>query len=192
MGTSTNQPSPNIPTWRLATAILGRPEWTAERQSREIWRAATSDREGRLYGELANPLLVEACRIAEGGQDPISASQYFHERLNENHAAGLALEMAKRALVRAAATGSGASGFASELFAEAASYYVSRDLPSFVGQSGRISTTTEAVHLKDQIRTVARETALRTGPVKADIESWQVYVSRVIAALQGGGRSRRK
>jgi hypothetical protein len=192
MGTSTNQPSPNIPTWRLANAVLGRPDWTAERQSREIWRAATSDREGQLYRDLANPLLVEACRIAEGGQDPIRAGQYFHQRLNEDHAAGLALEMAKRALVRAAATQSGATGFASELFAEAASYYVSRDLPSFVGQSGRIATTTEAVHLKDQIRMVARETALKTGPVKADIDSWQTYVSRVISALRGGGRTRRK
>jgi hypothetical protein len=192
MGTSTNQSSPNIPTWRLATAILGRLEWPAERQSREIWRAATSDREGRLYGDLGDPLLVEACRIAESGPDPISASQYFHQRLNENHAAGLALEMAQRALVRAAATRSGASGFASELFAEAASYYVSRDLPSFVGQSGRVSTTSEAVHLKDQIRTVARETALRTGPVKADLDSWQGYVARVIAALQGAGRKIRE
>lgn len=186
MGTSTNQRSPNRPTWRLATAILGRPEWTAERQSSEIWRAALADREGRLYKELADPLLADACRIAEAGQDPVKAVDSFHGRLNETFAAGLTLEMGKRALVRACAAKSGVSGFASELFAEAASYYVSRDLPSLVGQSGRITTTTEAVRLKDQIRAVARDTALISGTIKADADGWRTYVSNVIAALQKG------
>ena len=190
MGTSSNHPSPNIPTWRPAKAILGRTDWAAERQSREIWQAALADREGRLRTDLGDPLLAGASRIAEAGLEPVSAVSSFHDSLNETQAAGLTLEMGKRALARAAAAKSGAEGFAAELFAEAASYYVSRDLPSFVGESGRVATTTDSIQFKEQIRNLAREAARSAGDVRTDPDGWQNYVSDVIARLQRGGGAR--
>jgi hypothetical protein len=187
MGTSSNHPSPNIPIWRPARAILGRTDWPAERQSREIWQGALADRGGRLPSDLGDPLLAEACRLAESRLGPFEAVQSFHNSMNANYAAGLPLEMGKRALARAAAAGSGAEGFASELFAEVASYYVARDLPSYVGEPGRVGTTTDSIQFKEQIRGIARETARTAGEVRTDPEGWQRYVSAVLAALQRKG-----
>jgi hypothetical protein len=98
--------------------------------------------------------------------------------------------MGKRALARSAAAKSGAEGFASELFAEAASYYVSRDLPGFVGEPGRVGTTTDAINFKEQIRSVARDAALSAGTVRTDPDGWQQYVSDVLKALGRGGGAR--
>jgi len=190
MGTSSNHPSPNIPIWRPAKAILGRSDWTAERQSNELWRAALADREGRLRADLSDPLLASASRLAEAGLDPSSAVRSFRESLNEAQAAGLTLDMGARALARAAAAKTGAQGFASELFAEAASYYVSRDLPSYIGETGRVGTTSDAIRFKDEIRNIARETARAGGTVRTDPEGWREYVSAVIGALQRGGGAR--
>ena len=154
MGTSSNQPSPNTPNWQPAQAILGDPNWPVERQSEELWRSALTDRDGRLTEELVDPLLASACEIAEERIPPASAVQSFNDTLCEQYAAGLTLDMAKRALARASASGSGSVGFAEEFFAEATSYYASRDLPSFVGAAGRIQTSTDSIDLKENCVTL--------------------------------------
>ena len=65
MGTSSNQPSPNTPSWNIAQAALGHLGLDVERQSEELWQSALTDRDGRLTEELTNPLLASACEIAE-------------------------------------------------------------------------------------------------------------------------------
>ena len=60
MGTSTSQPSPDTPSWRIARQVLGREAAPLARQSEEIWKAATADRGGRLSEELASPILAAA------------------------------------------------------------------------------------------------------------------------------------
>jgi hypothetical protein len=186
VGTSSNPSSPNTPPWRPFKAILGDPKWPIERQSIELWQAALADRNGQLRDDLSNPLLAEVSRLADAKLTVASTIQSFNALLGNNHAASLTIDMAKRALVRAAATQAGSTGFASELFAEAASYYVSRDLPSYVGVSNRISTTSEAIQLKDDFRKIARESA-RTAAVRTDPEGWKTYVSQVLTTLQGFG-----
>lgn len=188
MGTSSNQSSPNTPPWRLPKAILGASGWPADRQSSEIWQAALADRQGKLRADFGDSLLAEACQIAERGVEPTRAVQAYDAALADNNAAGLALDMGRRALSRATAAQAGAIGFASELFAEAASYYVSRDLPSFLGAHGRVKTTTEAIHLKEQIKGIARDVARAAGPVRTDPDGWQAYISTVLSGLQGTGR----
>ena len=186
MGTSTNQSSPNTPGWRPVKAILASTEWSVERQSLEIWRAALNDRQGRLQLELSDPLVANAGVIAEERVNPAQAMRAFDQTAVESYSAGLILDMAKRALVRASAARSGAEGFASELFAEAASYFASRDLPSYVGRPGRIQTSTGAIAFKNQIREIARQTALSASRVRTDIGGWQAYVSETLSSLQNG------
>ncbi len=184
MGTSSNQRSPATPPWRPALASLGRTGVPVSRQSAEVWRAASRDRDGRLLEELGSPVLAEACRIAAEEPQVVSALQTYDNVLSTNRAAGLALDMGKRALARAVVAQSGASGFASELFAEVASYYVSRDLPSFTARTGRISTTSEAIALKDNIKQIARSTAAGTENLSTEPAGWQNYVGRVMTRLQ--------
>ena len=186
MGTSTNQASPNTPSWRLAKAVLGRKATPLERQSQEIWQAALADRGELLSLELANPLLAEACRLAEGRVAIDSALEFFHQRQTETYATSLILEIGKRALARACVAQSGGSGFASELFSETAAYYVARDLPSVVGARDLTSTTTQAINLKDAIKAIARDAASATKLITTDPQGWQTYVSNVVAALRRG------
>jgi hypothetical protein len=117
---------------------------------------------------------------------PALAMREFDQAATETYSANLALDMAKRALARASADSSGAVGFASELFAEAASYFASRDLPSYVGGPGRISTTSAVIGFKDELREIARRTARLSGNVRTDSDGWRAYVNDILSSLQGG------
>lgn len=183
MGTSTNQASPRTPSWGLVQAILGDPQVLVERQSQEIWRAAATDREGRLVADLGSSLLAVACGIASERTDPATAVGNFELFLLRERGFGLALDIAKRALARAAASGSGAPGFGAELFAEVISYYASRDLPGLVGS--RLPTTSSSIRLKEQLRGIARRAAAAVDPPSSSPDMWRTFVGSVLASLQG-------
>ena len=187
MGTSSNQPSPKTPNWGLANAVLGKPSASPERQNQELWRAAIGDQGDALLDALGSPLLANACVLSTKSSSPSEAIGGFEQSLLDSHNAGLMLDLGKRALIRTVVAKKGASGFASELFAETVSYYASRDLPSFVGAKGRISTTSDAIELKNQLRDHARKIAKKF-PVKTDPKGWKDYVSKVLAELQKGER----
>lgn len=172
MGTSRNDPSRPIPPWKPALAVLGRTDVAAERQSLEIWRAAAADRGERLVHDLANPTLAEACSLVSEGRTVGEALAAYDEATLHLSDVGLAVDLGRRALARAAAKNSGATGFAGELFAEAVSYYASRDLPSFVAAPGRVSTSSEAIALKEELRNIAREAAYRAGEPPLDRRGW--------------------
>lgn len=186
MGTSTNHPSPNKPSWRIVNAILGRPDVPIERQSVEIWKAAAADRESQLERDLGDELLAQACEVANTSTTPIEAVEVFDQSLSSAYAANLTLDIGRRALARAVADNTGATGFASELFAEIVSYYASRDLPSFVGAPGRIATARESISLKRDLKSIARETAINVAQVRVDPGEWRFYVASVLEALQNG------
>jgi len=187
MGTSVNRASPNTPSWQVVKAVLGTAEVPIERQSVEIWRAAVRERGERLSLELGNDILAAACEIASRGESPAEAIRQFERRIVETKSVGLTFDMAKRALARSVAQSTGAEGYARELFAEASSYYVSRDLPSFVAAEGRVATTSEAIRLKESVRDVAREAASSAGAPPRDSTGWRAYISDVLDRLQRGG-----
>ena len=189
MGTSSNQSSPNTPSWNIAQAALGSLSLDPEQQSEELWQSALTDRDERLTEELADPLLASACAIAEERISPALAVQSFDNTLSQQYAAGLTFDMAKRALARASAAESGSLGFAEELFAEATSYYASRDLPSFIGAPGHVQTTSDSIALKDNLRTIAREAARTASSIiTTDPGGWRSYISEVLASLRGERR----
>jgi hypothetical protein len=194
MGTSTSHPSPNTPSWRIARQVLGREAAPLARQSEEIWKAATADRGGRLGDELASPVLAAAGSVAAEATSAVDAVRAFNRIAAEQRATGLALEIGRRALMRAVTAGGGAAAFGAELFAEAASYYASRDLSSYVGAAGRVGTSSESIALKDGLRAIARGAAGEV-PVRTDLDGWSAYVRGTLAVLtrgasgRGGGRA---
>lgn len=185
MGTSSSQRSPNTPNWQLASAVLGRSDVALQRQSEEMWRAAAADREGRLAGELGAEVLAAAGAIAAAARSPQEAAALFHRQVQEQKSAGIMLDIGRRALIRAVAQGAGAAGFAAELFSEAASYYSSRDLPSYVGAPGRVDRTSESVALKNGLQGIARGAALAAGPPLVEPGAWRGFVGRVLTRLSG-------
>ncbi|MDQ2668798.1 MAG: hypothetical protein M3Z05_22785 [Gemmatimonadota bacterium] len=182
MGTSTSHPSPNTPSWRIARQVLGRDAAPLARQSEEIWKAAAADRGGRLGSELASPILAAAGAVAAQATSPLDAVRAFNRIAAEQRESGLALEIGRRALMRAVVSGGGASAFGAELFAEAASYYASRDLSSYVGAAGRVATSSESIALKDGLRAIAREAAGEVR-VRTDSDGWSAFVRGTLQIL---------
>lgn len=190
MGTSVNQPSPGTPNWRLARALLGRPDAPPIDQVGELWRAATADRARALQGELADPLLARAAEIAAThGGNPQAALEQYDRYVHESYSRNFALEFGRRALARATLKATGAAGFAAELFSEATSYYVARDLPGFVGSPNRVQNARDALELKTKLQTATRDIA-STADVSVEPRAWARHVDDAIQRLTRRGKSR--
>ncbi len=186
MGTSKNVRSPDIPPWKPFLAVVGRPDVPVERQAKELWRAAYADRGPRLEDDFSQRTLAAACELA-GSSGSVQAALREYDAANQReHRAGLGIELGRRALVRAIANGTGAAGFAANLFADASSYYSSRDLPSFIGAAGRVPNMSSAIELKDAISRVTREQVRQIGTPRTDVEGWASFVRSVLMSLRGG------
>jgi len=185
MGTSKNVASPDTPTWKFALAVLGRLDVAAERQNREIWRSVEADRGPRAIDDFSHPALAAACRLASGSSSVHAALHSYEQHLVDQNKSGFAVEIGRRALARAVASQQGAAGFARELFAEATSYYASRDLPGLVGGKGRVETTSAAISLKDDLKQITRAMVRSAGSPAADPDGWAAYVGNVVRKLTG-------
>jgi hypothetical protein len=186
MGTSVNSRSPSTPNWRIPKAILGRSDVDHQRQAQELWKAGLEDRDGKLISDLADPVIANICREASRVAHPKEAYNVHEKLLAKEGKASLVLDMSKRALIRAVATKTGPQGFASELFSEVVSYLASRDLPSYIGVEGRISTPNESIALKNNLRKLAFKAAMAV-PVETSSSGWRKYVSEVTKILVSGG-----
>jgi hypothetical protein len=185
MGTSKNVASPNSPPWKPALAILGRKDIPIERQIIEIWRSASAERGLMLIDDFSSAAVATACSLAARFVDVRDAVATFDSYLSRDHKAGFAAEIAKRALARAVASKQGIQGFAGELFAEATSYYASRDLPSFIGHDGRIDSPSAAIRLKASMMEQTRISVASSGVPNSSPEEWAIYVQKVISGLRG-------
>jgi hypothetical protein len=112
--------------------------------------------------------------------------QSFDQSVADSRRSGIAVELGRRALVRAVTGHQGTKGFANELFAEATAYYASRDIPSVVGRKGRIETPLAGIRLKAELKGLARTVASSSGSPATDPAGWERYVGRVLGGLRGG------
>ena len=185
MGTSKNVASPDTPPWRIALAILGRKDVPAARQHQEIWRSVEAERGPTFAEDFSQPTLAVACGLASSTKDVNIALLRYDTHISIEGKSGFALEIARRALARAVSGQQGGGGFVRELFAEATSYYASRDLPSFIGIRGRIETTSKAIALKAELKEITKSVVLQAGPPAIDPEGWTRYVNKVVHGLRG-------
>jgi hypothetical protein len=187
MGTSRNDRSPMTPPWKMALAVVGTPDVPVSRQSLEIWRAVAADRGEKLLRDFSNRSLAEACRWMSQ-QMPVNEvlARFQRETMYESNA-GLAIDIGRRALARCAAERGDATSFVGELFAEAVSYYISRDLPSYVGARGRIPSNGDAIRLKEALRESTKQRVRSMGEPKLGPREWRGYISSVLRTLKGEG-----
>jgi hypothetical protein len=185
MGTSKNVRSPDNPPWRPFFAVVGRPDIPVERQTRELWRAAYADRGPRLEEDFSQKTLAIACELAATSRNIHTALRHYDVANQREHTAGLGIELGRRALTRAIARGTGAAGFAADFFADASSYYASRDLPSFIGAAGRVQNTTAAIELKDAITRITRGQVANIGAPQTSGEGWASFVKSALMVLRG-------
>jgi hypothetical protein len=178
------------PPWKMALAVVGSRDVAASRQNMEIWRAVSADRGQKLVRDFSNHSIAEACRWLASGVSAEEAVRRFNKATMHESSAGLTIDMGRRALARCAARKADPATFMGELFAEAVSYYASRDLPSYVGAKGRVSNTSETIKLKDSLRETTRELVKSVGAPKLERAAWSSYISSVLKVLQSGGTSK--
>lgn len=194
MGTSVNQRSPSRGVWAAQQVVLGNTSIPLDRQIIEIWRAAFGDRDYALADELCSTEIVRAARIANSSARPSDAATAFENVLYESDSGSLAVEFARRSLVRAVSQQGGAAFYGADLFAETASYLVSRDLPSYVGAEGRVSSPRAAIDLKNTLNEMSRSAALRIASTFATDylttdAGWRAFIVATARALGAGGRN---
>ena len=74
-----------------------------------------------LVQDFSATVFAAACGIAESAASPQDAVAEYGRAVSREYAAGLSIEMGKRAIARSVAQRAGAAGFAAELFSEAVS-----------------------------------------------------------------------
>jgi hypothetical protein len=194
MGTSSNQPSPSKdPSWMAARVALANPAFPLDRQSQEMWRAAVSDTDASLQERIGDTLFAKASELARTKAGDDATVDTYLDLVDRSSVSSIYTEIGKRALLRAVHSSGGSPAFASELFAETAAYYVSRDLPSVVGRNARVSSITQAVALKQTVTNLARAAAVEVAKTSAIFDSkvpitprkWKSFVASVLAVLKG-------
>jgi hypothetical protein len=190
MGTSTNQASPATPNWRVAHLAYVDESITIERAVQEIWRAATNQGETDLVSQLASSVVATCSQLASSVQSKRTVAAEVPYHIAASGEATLGSEIAYRALVKTVGReGDLHQVFAASLFAEASDYLVSRDLPGFVGRTGRCKTIAEAIEFKSKIRDsiVGIVNDRHSPPVHPTSAAWRNYVMETIEALRGPG-----
>lgn len=189
MGTSKSQPSPNTPNWRAAQLAYTNPNVSIDRAVQEIWRAATNQPAGDLAALLAQPVVAECFQAARGADSRAMAVELASRHVAQSGEASLAAVMAQRAVALSYGTENSLASFTTALFSEAGNYLVARDLPGFIGASGRAKTLAEGIALKHQIRSriAAQVEDVRRPAARNLAKGWSAYVSEVIARLRATG-----
>lgn len=149
MGTSVSQRSPNTGGWRAVSACYTAETIPVDRTATEIWRAAAKQ-DNSLTEQLGSRTVAACVDAAHRNPSLESATRTIEEvsRAKQNTVVG---EFAKRMLMVKASGGAPADTPAAALFRQLTDYYVSRDIPGFVGADFRCKTVSELRHFKQQI-----------------------------------------
>jgi hypothetical protein len=183
MGTSVSQRSPNTGGWRAVSACYTGESIPIDRTAVEIWRAA-SKQDNSLIEQLGSSTVAACVDAANRSPTPESAAITIEEisRSKENTVVG---EFAKRMLMVKASGGAPADTPVAALFRQLTDYYVSRDIPGFVGANFRCKTISELRHFKQKIADIVSakvQAAEREGRLSG--RSWAETYRVVLHKLQ--------
>jgi hypothetical protein len=136
---------------------------------------------------LSSAIVLKVLRTALTSESREQAVAAARRLIAESHQSSIATDIAQRALVQSFEDRRDQTArFAHSLFVEAVTYLVSRDLPGYVGIGDRLSTITDAIALKSQIRdnTLSK---VQNVPVPPGVEEapakWKSYTTKVMAYL---------
>jgi hypothetical protein len=160
MGTSVNQASPKTSGWK-AVSICYTHEIPIDRTVTEIWRAA-SKQDNSLFEQLGSRLVSECVKASyqDLNQRSLATTIQQLNALKQNSVIG---EFAKRALTIRALAAPRQESVATILFRQLTGYFISRDIPGFVGPGYRCKTVAEVTRFKDQL---ANAVAAKVGQIE--------------------------
>ena len=188
MGTSVNQRSPDTLNWRAVQATYEDQSFPVDRVLQEIWRAA-SDKNADFSLMLAEPIVWQLRDIALKAQSPVEAAARAGRAIAQTKQTSLVADIAYRAAVQAASSLERAQTYSERVFAEASNYLVSRDLPGFVGATGRNSTVPDSIQFKSSVLRATAEAVRDVGlPSASTPKAWQRHTAAVLNRLRGKSR----
>jgi hypothetical protein len=187
MGTSTSQGSPQTSSWRAAQAAYTNASVPVERAVQEIWRAAVNQPVGNIAESLASPVVARCLQIAFGANSREAALAEATSHIALSGEASLGAEIAKRAVAKSFQEGvDRVRAYTASLFSEASNYLISRDLPAFVGTTGRIHTASESLAFKSAAQQhVQNRVAQIPRPGRENLaHDWSSYIAAVVDHLR--------
>jgi hypothetical protein len=155
MGTSVSHRSPPTIGWKSISACYSSPDAPLDRTATEIWRAAFQQDES-LRTQLGSQVVADCIKAASESLPREEVKQRVKEisATKQNSVVG---EFAKRAfLLKAGGAFEGETPTA-VLFRQLTDYYISRDIPGYVGPSYRCKTVAELRELKKSIGDVVAQ-----------------------------------
>ena len=183
MGTSVNQGSRATPGWRAAAAGYRSKAVPLERIVQEVWRAASRDTEGAV--ELLQSRGVYDCLRAVLENDTAAgAIRRIDESLPAEGQASFVTDLAKRATLSLPREVVSAESWTGQLLAQVTDYFVSRDLPNYVGTGGRLLNPSAVAAFKGEIRDVVRGACAGLGPGPGNHREWRRYVAQAIKRVE--------
>ena len=180
MGTSVSQGSPRTASWSAVAAGYRDSSIPIRRVVTEIWRAAQSEADANWRSLISSPIVAACLEIAVESANPGTALTSAAREIARTRQSSLAAELAKRAIVQSfAAIDRAQQAFAESMFVETTDYLVARDLPEYVGESGRNQTVGEAIEFKNRVReTVAEVVRSGDSPVPQTSRTWEPFADQ--------------
>lgn len=190
MGTSVNQASPATANWSAVWQAYLLDAIPVSRAAQELWRAATNQRDTNLATDLSAPVIAQCLSVVLKAATASDAIQTASRLVALSGATSLAADIALRSIPRAFASKDRVAGFTETLFSEASNYFVSRDLPGYVGRSTRTENVSASSRFKTELcREAERKVRAVRRPAGLDTaaDSWRTYVTTVVKQLRGEG-----
>lgn len=149
MGTSVSQRSPNTGGWRAVAACYATEHISVERTVTEIWRAAF--KQDSSLSEQLGSAPVAACIEAARRSLPSEEAGRTIEQINRAKQNNVVGEFAKRMLMLKANGGAKDETPTAVLFRQLTDYYVSRDIPGYLGEKFRCKDISQLRAFKERL-----------------------------------------
>lgn len=185
MGTSVNQRSPRTGPWDAVAAAYRNGSIPLDRTLQLVWRAALREPGCNVKELLISDGVMTCLEAALHYRTPAEALTGARAQLAERKSMSFIASIARRAAALSCQADDPAAAFAANLFVQMTDYFVSRDLPSYVGAPYRNKGVSDAMEFKDRLRGMTCELLMpiATSPTLRATEAWEAYVSTALKLL---------
>lgn len=175
MGTSKNYASPKTARWNAVRGCYKNEKVSEERIVAEIWRAATKEN-NELQSNLSSEIIFKCDQIIRESKSPQEAFKKYVSELIEMKQSSIVTEFAKRAIVQSYNSDNPSLEWRKNLLGEMTNYFVSRDIPGYLGDQFRLKTIQQMNDFKGAIKKLVISKMESVKIVPTNIKEWSSYI----------------
>jgi hypothetical protein len=183
MGTSVSHRSPPTIGWKSVSACYSSADAPLDRTATEIWRAAFKQDEN-LRTQLASQVVADCIQAASESLPPEEVKRRVKEisATKQNSVIG---EFARRAFLLKASGAYENETPTTVLFRQLTDYYISRDIPGYVGPDYRCKTVADLRELKKNVGdVVAQKVNTIQRQLRLSGKPWAEVFPAILQSLQ--------